>query len=170
MWAGVSRTVGSVFSELTVDNELTVVRGARIFDTSLMLSRYVFMYFTPAFQCSTFTGIIPVFGQNLITKQWYWYVVFESGIAILNTGQLRASFGSAPVSITRRRVTRPRERAAEQCISSMCSCNMLAGRGRRGRMAPTSTSDARLVVSASVAPAIARAEAHRAHEPRLLIQ
>ena len=45
-------------------------------------------------QCSTFTGIILVFSQNLITEQWYWYVVCESGIGILNT----ASSSSAPVT------------------------------------------------------------------------
>ena len=31
-------------------------------------------------QCSTFTGMIPVFGVLLILFEWYWYVVCESGI------------------------------------------------------------------------------------------
>jgi hypothetical protein len=32
------------------------------------------------YQCSTFTGMIPVFGVLLILFEWYWYVVCESGI------------------------------------------------------------------------------------------
>ena len=31
-------------------------------------------------QCGTFPGIIPVFDLFLITGEWYWEVVFESGI------------------------------------------------------------------------------------------
>ena len=31
-------------------------------------------------QCLGFTGIIPVFDLFLITGEWYWEVVFESGI------------------------------------------------------------------------------------------
>ena len=34
----------------------------------------------PSPQCSTFTGMIPVFGVLLILFEWYWYVVCESGI------------------------------------------------------------------------------------------
>ena len=31
-------------------------------------------------QCSTFTGMSPVFGVLLILFGWYWYVVCESGM------------------------------------------------------------------------------------------
>ena len=35
---------------------------------------------TASAQCSTFTGIIPVWTKILIPQEWYWYLVFESGI------------------------------------------------------------------------------------------
>jgi hypothetical protein len=36
----------------------------------------------PAVQCATFTGTmpVPVFELFLIVFEWYWYLVFESGI------------------------------------------------------------------------------------------
>ena len=38
-----------------------------------------------AHQCSTFTGIYPVFGVILILFRWYWYVVCESGMRVLDS-------------------------------------------------------------------------------------
>ena len=46
-------------------------------------------------QCSTFTGMIPVFGVLLILFEWYWYVVCESGIRT-SLILLGATAGSAP--------------------------------------------------------------------------
>ena len=36
-------------------------------------------------QCSTFTSIYPVFGVFLILFRWYWYVVCESGMRVLDS-------------------------------------------------------------------------------------
>ena len=36
-------------------------------------------------QCSTFTGMIPVFGVLLILFEWYWYVVCESGMRVIDS-------------------------------------------------------------------------------------
>ena len=33
-----------------------------------------------AWQCGTFTGMVPVYGVLLILFEWYWYMVCESGI------------------------------------------------------------------------------------------
>ena len=36
-------------------------------------------------QCSTFTGMIPVFGDFLILFEWYWYVVCQSGMRVFDS-------------------------------------------------------------------------------------
>ena len=41
------------------------------------------LYLPSPHQCGTFTGIIPVFEQNLILFEWYWEVVVESGMVLI---------------------------------------------------------------------------------------
>ena len=56
---------------------------------------FLLIYFIDHVQCSTFTGMIPVFGVLLILFEWYWYVVCESGIRT-SLILLGATAGSAP--------------------------------------------------------------------------
>ena len=51
-------------------------------------------------QCSTFTGMRPVFGVLLILFGWYWYVVCESGMRVID------SCSGQPLELHRKREAR----------------------------------------------------------------